>query len=364
MSNAARSPRAYVWPETLRLPERPPKLVYLDLLHWVSLAKANTRHRDGDQFKATLAACLDARDRGFAVFPISDAIYMEVAKIGPHRQRRHLRDVIERVSSYRVITSRVVIAEHEIEALLDRLVGPSPRPINTMDYLDWGVARAFGMVGGFRVMTNDTNEDITEDARSKHPDGPDAFDMVLMKGELELNRKSLEGPTPEEEPALRESGWDPRAAFAVAERRAAQEIQQVERLNEDPGWRGERLRDVVSAREIAIEMNRMLFEGLSARGATLADALDEADIEGTRRAFDSMPSFDVSVSLKTAYHRNPAHRWRPNHIHDIDALASTVPYCDIVATDKEAASHLVRTGVAGRLGTTVLTSLSDLGRLL
>lgn len=152
---ALRVPRAYVWPETLRLPVRPPKLVYLDLLHWVSLAKANSSHVDGDRFMDVLAACLDARDRGAAVFPISDATYMEVAKIGQHRQRRDLREVIERVSSYRVITSRVVVAQHEVEALLDRMVGPSPDPINAMDYLDWGVARAFGKMGGFRVVNTE-----------------------------------------------------------------------------------------------------------------------------------------------------------------------------------------------------------------
>jgi hypothetical protein len=53
------------------------------------------------------------------------------------------------VSRYFVVTARSVISVHEIEALLDRIVGPNPEPINTMDYLDWGVARAFGMVGGF-----------------------------------------------------------------------------------------------------------------------------------------------------------------------------------------------------------------------
>ena len=54
------------------------------------------------------------------------------------------------------------------------------------------------------------------------------------------------------------------------------------------------------------------------------------------------------------------HRWKPNRVHDIDALASTVPYCDVVVTDKEAASHLAQTGVAGRFQTTVLSRVEDL----
>lgn len=364
MSPSTRVPRAYVWPRTLLQPLRPPKLVYLDLLHWVSLAKANSGHRDGGRYEEALAACVRAVEAGIAVFPIADAIYMEVSKIGPHRQRRDLRDVIERVSEYRVITSRVMIANHEVEALLDDLVGPSPNPVNEMDYLDWGVARAFGMVGGFRIKTNDTDEDVTEEVAAKHPDGPEAFYRKLAWAELELNRKTLEGPTPEEEPGLRADGWDPRAGYEVVARRAVQEMEQVERFNDDPGWRGERIRDVVAAREVIIEINRMLYEGLDARGAGLDDVFSEDDIDATRRAFDSMPSFDVSVTLKAAYHRNPAHTWKPNHIHDIDALASTVPYCDIVLTDKEAASHLDRTGLADRFETTVLSRIEDLAPLL
>lgn len=353
---------AYTWPATLRLPLRPPKLVYLDLNHWVALAKANSNHREGRQFRDALAACIAAVDAGAAVFPISDSIYMEVAKIGRYRQRRDLRDVIERVSGYRVITSRVVVAEHEVEALLDRLFGPSPNPINAMSYLDWGVARAFGMVGGFKFKRVDTGEDATDEVRLQHPEGPEAFDLKLAWAELELNRRALDGPTAEEEPEMHGLGYNPRAAYEVTWRRAAQEMEQVERFNDDPTWRGERIRDVIAAREVIIEINDMLWRGVNARSAVLEAAFAEPG--AARRAFDSMPSFDVSVSMKTAYHRNPAHRWKPNHIQDIDALASTVPYCDIVVTDKEAASHLDQTGVAARLGTTVLSRTVDLRQYL
>jgi hypothetical protein len=130
----------YIWPATLHLSPRPPKLVYLDLLHWVSLAKANCGHPQGVDYQDVLQACSAAVATGKALFPISDSIYMEIAKIGQYRQRRDLREVIELVSRYSVVTSRVVIAQHEVEALLDKFVGPSPEPINAMSYLDWGVA--------------------------------------------------------------------------------------------------------------------------------------------------------------------------------------------------------------------------------
>jgi hypothetical protein len=87
-----------------------------------------------------------------AAFPISDSTYFEVSKIRQYRQRRDLREVIERVSRYMVVTSRSVISVHEIEALLDQLIGPSPNLINawttstgaSLGRLAWLVASGYG----------------------------------------------------------------------------------------------------------------------------------------------------------------------------------------------------------------------------
>lgn len=348
---------AYVWPETLLVPQGPPRIVYLDLNHWIALAKAVSGHPDGKRSQSVLEACMDAVDSGSAVFPISDTIYFEVSKIGQYRQRRDIREAIERVSKYLVVTSRSVVSTHEIEALLDRLVGANPTAINRMPYLDWGVARAFGWMGGFRVKSAD-GEDVTAETRLLHPDGPEAFDSLVANAELELNRQVIDGPNPDEEPELRELGWDPTAAFEVAEKRAAQEIEQVGRLDLEPQWRRGRIRDVVAAREVLIEINDPLSRGIAERGASHEDLFPRPEV--TRQAFDSMPSFDVAVTLKTSLHRNPKHRWTPNDISDIDALGSTIPYCDVVVTDAAMASHAINTGLAERLGTTILSRLSDL----
>jgi hypothetical protein len=217
------------------------------------------------------------------------------------------------------------------------------------------------MVGGFRIRSSE-GQDVTMEVRSAHPDGPVAFDRILAQAELELNRRSLEGPTAEEEPELRADGWDPTAALQVSERRAAQEIDQVARFNDDPQWRRGRIRDVVAAREVLIEINETLHRGFSEREATLEDVL--SGVETTRRAFDSMPSFDAVVTLKTSYHRDPRHLWTTNDIHDIDAMGSTLPYCDIVVTDKAMASHIQRTRLGERLDTVVLSRLSELDQHL
>lgn len=352
----------YVWPQTLRFPSGPTKLVYLDLNHWISLSKALAGHRDGRRYRDDLDGILSAIERKAAAFPISDSIFMESSKIRQHRQRRDLRKVIELVSQFMVVMDRSIISTHEIEALLDRLIGSNPHPIDCLDYLDWGVIRAFGRMGGLKIF-NKHGEDVTTEFRLKYPGGPNAFDRFAFDAELKLNRNIIEGPsTPEEEIKLRKLGYkQPSDAIRIAERRAVQEIEQVQRFNDDPRWRRGRIRDVMTTREILIEINESLSRGLLERGIEPAsfDSIIPR-VEEARRAFDSMPSFDVAVTLKTAYHRNPRHQWTPNDIHDIDALGSTLPYCDIVVTDTAVASHVKQAKLPERLNTIVLSGLSEM----
>jgi hypothetical protein len=76
---------------------------------------------------------------------------------------------------------------------------------------------------------------------------------------------------------MRRLGWDPRAAFQVTERRAQQEVDQVAGFDDDPEWRAGRIRDVVAARELLIEINEALFGALSERSTTLETLFPRAE---------------------------------------------------------------------------------------
>lgn len=98
------------------------------------------------------------------------------------------------------------------------------------------------------------------------------------------------------------------------------------------------LRDVINAAEAYVELNTVLKAGVVRSG------LDPKQLfptpQDARRFSDGMPSTRVAVSLKTHYHENRQHNWKTNDIHDIDALAVAVPYCDAVFTDKAMLSGL------------------------
>jgi hypothetical protein len=352
-----RSDVPYRWPQTLLVPSRPPELVYLDLNHWISFSKALSGHAAGDQFKDILAECLRAKSAGVAIFPISDTIFLEVSKIGPFEQRRKLRDVIELVSGYTVVTGRTVIAAHEVEALFDDLIGPSRRPVNTMRYIDWGVMRALGLDGQIQVF-DENGVDMTDEARQQFAGGPDGFDEMVEAAYLGLQRNVLAGPSPDDEPHMRSLGWDPRAAMTTARKRADEETAQAARFSADPTWRRGRIRDVVSAHECVVELRDRIREAAEDRSVSMSELFTQPE-EG-RRAFDSMPSFDVAVSIKTSYYQDPNHRWTVNDVHDIDALGSVLPYCDVVVSDKAVVEHVKRSGLEDRLGCTVLSRLADL----
>jgi hypothetical protein len=355
---ASHSEVSYVWPQSMLHPGRPPKLVFLDLNHWIGLAKARTGHAGGEAARRGLAVCSAARAEGAALFPISGTTIMELSKVRRYRQRRDLRQVIEELSGYFTVAARDLILRHEIDAVLNQVVGPRPDAVRPLNYLDWGVARSIGIDGSLRVH-NERGEDVTAQARADWVGGPEAFDRTVADAQWGLQQDVIDGPTSaEEEEELRALGWDPRGSTDVDSVRLAQEQAQAARFAEHPSWLSGRLRDAVAAWELIVECNEMLTEAMTAHRVELETAIPGPN--RAREVFDAMPSLDVSITLKTAYHRNPHHRWTVNDIHDIDTLAASVPYCDIVLADKAAAHHLSTGGVGARCDTVILAKLSDL----
>ena len=357
MMSPNRSPVPYLWPRRLLRPKLPQKLIYLDLNHWIELSRIKSgRARSAD--KRNLLDVLLRSVGQTAVFPLSSSLYSEILKLNNHRQRRLLREVIEPVSRYLVVTSGDVIAQLEMESLLDREVGLGCVPPNEVAYLDWGVHRAFGLDGRLKIKDKATGADVTAEVRHGHPAGPDKFDEELWNATVLMNRAVLDGPTPGEEPFLRKDGWRPEAILAHSDELADGESALVDRLNKDPKWRRNRLRDVIAAREVIFWFRDVFDRACVNHGfADIGDLL--ARQPEIRHHFHSMPSFDVYVTLKEAYHRNQDHLWTHNDMHDLMMLSSVVSYCDVVVTDKAAASHVNATGLAKRANTVVLSKLED-----
>lgn len=198
--------------------------------------------------------------------------------------------------------------------------------------------------------------DATNEVRQRM--GAKEFDDYMAEANLLLERSVLRGPTDNEIERLRVLGWKPGASMEVAEARAAEERKEGILLDGESRWRRGRLRDLVSVREVNIELLDMLALALLERGLVLSDVLRNR--ESARAFVRAMPSTEVSIELKTAWHRNRDKPWAANDIYDIDAMSLAVPYCDVVVTEKACHNALTVAHLGERMHTALLRNLEDL----
>lgn len=344
---------ALVWPPLLRLPSEAVKIVYLDLNHWIYLAQGASGSPQNKSAVVALEACRSARSTGAVIFVLSGTHYAEMLKIRDPAQRRAIADVMEELTDFATLVSRVVVMEVELSSMLDR-VAKLPSPLAEVPLIGRGVRHSAGLQSGLRIMG--PNGDETERVRARV--GRETFDQIIFEATLRLERSVLRGPADDEVAELRAYGWNPEAVIEIAENRAAEERAQTGRLDAETRWRRGRLHDLVSARELIIEFQNILPRALKERGVALNDVV--SDQASARRFVRSMPSTEVSIAIKTEWHRNRDKQWSANDIYDIDALALAVPYCDIVVTEK-ACQHVLQTSRIGqRMHTALLRNLDEL----
>lgn len=343
-----------VWPRTVKFPSPDVAIVYLDLNHWIRLAQTATGHSEGRAFVQVLDSCRRARETGAAVFVLAATHYFEMLKIKDPAQRRAVADVMEDLTQFATLLSRPIIMRLELNAMLDTL-GYAPIQQAAIDLVGTGVRHAFGRQTGLKIMGPSGDE--TEAVRERV--GHEKFDDIIAKANLMLERGILRGPADDEVDHMRSLGWSPETVMEVAENRAAEERAQSVRLDEEGGrWRRGRLRDVVSARELYIELNASLADVLTERQVSATDVF--SDLQAARALMSAMPSTEVAVELKTAWHRNRDKAWTANDICDIDAMSLAVPYCDVVVTEKACHHALQTAGVGTRMNTVLLRDLQAL----
>jgi hypothetical protein len=139
-----------VWPPRVVQPARPPALVYLDLNHYIYLARTAAGLSVPDGYDDLHRAATAARRQRRAVFPLSGTHYVEMSGILDPAQRTAVAEVMEDLSGFQVLLGRVTIAELEIDAMIDALLGSEPVG-ERIDLLGPTFGRAFGMRGGLTI---------------------------------------------------------------------------------------------------------------------------------------------------------------------------------------------------------------------
>src|SRR5260221_5324853 len=142
-------PPALIWPRYLELPPENVILVYLDLNHWISLTQASVGHEKGRSFLDILEVCRRARTAGNAIFVLSAVHYMEMNKIKDPTQRWAVAAVMEDLTGFASLISRVFVMKLELATILD---GFARKPViePTVPLLGRGVRHSFGQSSGVR----------------------------------------------------------------------------------------------------------------------------------------------------------------------------------------------------------------------
>lgn len=329
-----------IWPPELLLPIRPPRLLYLDLNHWIELARASQgsgRQEYVDLLKALWEAVRTKRAR----VVLTSSLFREVSKITSPAKRSALKLVVAELSGFAYLFGLPDIFQLELQALLDQTTSTTGINYGPVQLLGRGILHAMGRVGGLRVY--EAGEDVTAKLKQDDP----AWVQRLARMELQAEEALFEGPGPGEIPELRTSGYRPEIPQQRVRDNAS--FEQDWSLRIKPYRSTHQLRDLVIARHLSLELIDMLTAELLARDLTMGDLLVGPTVS---RAFVlRMPASAVMVSLLAQYHQDPNKSWKQNDMYDIDALATSVPYCDIVFTDAAARDALVRRQLHLSMGT-------------
>jgi hypothetical protein len=322
--------------------------VYLDLNHWISLAKARVGHRDGARFAACLDLLTKAVGSGRVIVPLGLTHYTEVANITDVRQRSDITNAMAVLSGFTTLAARKHRLRCEVAQALHQRLG---RPLFPERVQPFGRGFAFALGVG------DGPAGRVRPAGGTTPDMSAPYHAEL---EFRLNQASeyllLRGPAPEDLAAMPE--YDLGAVQAIAEARAAREQELFELLKTDPADK-RRLGDISHARGLYWELGPQLPELLAPAGLSVESFFYKGK-DWITSFLDAIPALAVRTSLVMQTNKNGTRAWTRNDIYDIDALEAAVPYCDVVVTEKYACQVMNGSGLAGRFFTKVVRRLDDL----
>lgn len=354
----------------------PPSLIYLDLNHWIGLAKARVGHRDGADYMVALQALTDAVEAGSVTVPLSAVHYEEIAGIKDVNQRTDVALAMASLSRYRTLASRETLLRAELMMALRDRFGLAVTQALPAQIIGYGFAFAFGQRFGRLALQGDPSakEQFYRDHGAEYIDKLEehigfgwkflgskdstSYEELVDRATNEAAQfVILRGPAPEDLPGLKLYGYDPETPRRMVEAIAERERDLATQLAKNPKAR-KRLDDILAARVYVWDLSNLLPTALGELGLGI-DALRSQGKPGLTEIIRNMPIVQVELALRRTNFKNDSYRWRINDIRDLAALGPAVPYCDIVITEKHAAFQLSRAQLAARYKTVILRRIDD-----
>lgn len=317
--------------------------VYLDQMKWIGLALAETGHDRGADFVEPLAIFKQAVAEGRARFPLSATHYFETGKTQNARRRIDLAATMTGLAGTLRIAPPDIIVPWEIRRALIELVG-LPDAVPDLQLFGPGIAHAVGSPTlRYSALTQNTDPDLPDSMRRRVEQ--------LMEAEFEENILALNSPggtLDEMKLVLREIKRVTDDAFVSGQEYVATLIDKLGPGRLDEVMLAATFADIiVPLKNAAHELGVSLEDDIFAPGKMLS-------------LIERMPSRVVEMSLRRQRQANPQKAWHGNDLNDVAALAVTVPYCDVVVTERSWSAMLNDAKVPQRFGTMVTPRLDRL----
>jgi hypothetical protein len=336
-----------------------PTIIYLDQLHWIHLAQVRTGHASGLQYKEAYDFLYAQKKAGKIVCPLSLTHYMELQATSSYRQRTDVASVMAELSAYMTISSTSVLRIAEIDHALKKHFGKPTEPATVKPF---GLGASFAGSGQNKLMTLTGSKEVMDDF-ARAVGGIDKVKELEARYAVMAEFELLRGPHEIQLQDLRQYyNYAPEAAEAIAHKRAAQEEELARQLKANPSQMNN-LDGVVTARYLYWELFEPLYNALKSIDMTIQDFL-ALGRGGVTQFIHDIPTADVLIAFIKANLKNLHRTWKKNDIHDMDALAIAIPYCDVVVTEKHAYTQLLKAGVEQKYHTKLLRRLEDLPAVL
>jgi hypothetical protein len=311
-----------------------PRFVFLDLNHWIYLAKAYQGKPHRPAHEDLLAPLLAAVGRDEVRLPINYLHLIELARSSRNERRTDLGTIFELFGRGWYIAAWSHILPREFDRAVAKVLELATIPPLPEVF---GRGLYFGLPPSSRVQL-------------RHELGPSAF--------AELERiAQLPGATldvvssPSEENRHRQNASI--AARAVKDTDAIEKDRQAFRSDPKEVHRRAKMAEYIRS------FHDQLASSLSSVGYNL-DSFFSRGPEFVVRFWSEVPSLHADCELTLYRDRQWSRAVDPNDIVDIAHIALTVPYCSAVVVERFWARALKETGVAQKYGTAVCTDLEEL----
>ncbi|MGY6278066.1 hypothetical protein [Methylomonas sp. MgM2] len=317
-----------------------PKSIYLDQNKWIDLAKAIIRPKQNTQYHEVSQLILSKVNSQDWLFPLSLVHFIETLRRSELGSRRRLASVMSEISKNSALKSYVDIEEIELFNLLAKI--HAPNEVRAIEPIEYNFLAAIGVTKIELSTKSYVPSDLAREIAAlmiQFISDDHLFEKMLMGIEYDSVLAGIDG---EDRQAVKM--WTAEQSF----------------LKSIPG----KLKyKVFFIRQMAP------FLAMAASKFAIHFKLSEDEVipysftsnpEDALRYFEGVPSLDTRIRLIFDRMKNPEHKIELHDSRDVSFLATAIPYCDIVITERTWKHAANSQGLCEKYNTVVESDLNYL----